>query len=53
MEEQVRLAAFAARELATGKFVHSQELVVSLRAFIREALDLDPIPSNLSIPRKG
>src|SRR6202034_1778730 len=42
-EEQVRLAARAAHELATGKVVDTQELVVSLRTFIREALDLDPI----------
>ena len=39
--------------LATGKFVHTQELVVSLRAFIREALDLDPIPSDVEIPLQG
>jgi uncharacterized membrane protein YgcG len=52
-EEQVRLAARAAQELATGKLVHTQELVVSLRAFIREALDLDPIPADLAIPLQG
>jgi uncharacterized membrane protein YgcG len=52
-EEQVRLATRAAHELTTGKLVHTQELVVSLRAFIREALDLDPIPSDLVIPRQG
>ena len=42
-EEQVRMAAAAAHELASGKLVHTEDLVVSLRAFIREALDLDPI----------
>lgn len=52
-EEQVRLAARAANELATGKLVHTHELVVSLRAFIREALDLDPIPADLAIPLQG
>lgn len=52
-EDQVRLAARAAHELATGKLVHTHELVVSLRAFIREALDLDPIPSSLTIPPQG
>jgi hypothetical protein len=52
-EEQVRFAARAAQELATGKLVHTHELVVSLRAFIREALDLDPIPSDLAIPLQG
>lgn len=52
-EEQVRLAARAAQELATGKIVHTQELVVSLRAFIREALDLDAIPADVTIPLQG
>ena len=52
-EEQVRLAAHAAHELATGKPVHTQELVVSLRVFIRDALDLDPIPADLVIPLQG
>ena len=52
-EEQVRLAAHAAHELTTGKLVHTHELVVSLRAFIREALDLDPIPADLTIPLQG
>jgi len=52
-EQQVRLAASAAHELTTGKLVHTQELVVSLRAFIREALDLDPIPSDLTVPLQG
>jgi hypothetical protein len=52
-EEQVRLAARAAHELATGRLVHTQELVISLRAFIREALDLDPIPADLAIPLQG
>ena len=52
-EEQVRLAARAAHELSTGKLVHTQELVVSLRTFIREALDLDAIPADLAIPLQG
>jgi hypothetical protein len=52
-EEQVRLAAGAAHELATGKLVHTEDLVVSLRAFIREALDLEPIPADVSIPLQG
>lgn len=52
-EEQVRLAARAAHELSAGKLVHTEELVVSLRAFIREALDLDPIPADLEIPVQG
>lgn len=52
-EEHVRLAEKAVRELVAGRPVHTHELVVSLRAFIRKALDLDPIPSDLSIPMQG
>lgn len=52
-EEQVRLAAHAARELIAGKPVHTHELVVSLRGFIREALDLVPLPADLDIPAQG
>jgi hypothetical protein len=29
------------------------ELVVSLRTFIRQVLDLEPIPPELAIPRQG
>jgi len=52
-EEHVRLAERAANELVAGRPVHTQELVVSLRAFIRKALDLDPIPADLAIPMQG
>ena len=52
-DEQVRLAARAAAELVAGRPVHTAELVVSLRDFIRGVLDLDPGPSNLEIPRQG
>jgi hypothetical protein len=52
-EEQVRLAAHAASQLVSGRNVETAELVVSLRNFIREALDLAPIPTGLSIPRQG
>src|SRR5262245_58964288 len=52
-EEQVRLAEAAARELVAGRPVHTHELVVSLRDFIREALDIDPIPAGLAIPPQG
>jgi uncharacterized membrane protein YgcG len=52
-DEQVRLAAGAAHELAAGRLVPTQELVVSLRAFIREALDLSPIPADVAIPLQG
>ena len=52
-EEQVRLAARAATELASGKPVHTHELVVSLRDFIRSVLDLDPIAADVVIPKQG
>lgn len=52
-EEQVRLAEHAARELVAGRPVHTHELVVSLRDFIRQALDLAPIPADLTIPMQG
>ena len=52
-EEHVRLAERAVRELIAGRPVHTGELVVSLRSFIREALDLGPIPSDLAIPMQG
>lgn len=52
-DEQVRLAAHAANELAEGRAVPTAELVVSLRDFIREALDLAPIPTSVTIPRQG
>jgi len=52
-EEQVRLAERAARDLVAGRQVRLDELVVSLRNFIRKALDLDPIPGDLAIPAQG
>ena len=52
-EEQVRLAAAAATELAAGRAVHTAQLVVSLRDFIRGVLDLDPMPADVSIPKQG
>lgn len=52
-EEQVRMAANAARELVAGRHLHTHQLVVSLRDFIRQALDLDPIPVELEIPMQG
>jgi hypothetical protein len=33
--------------------VHTAELVVSLRSFIRSVLDLDPIAADVSILRQG
>jgi hypothetical protein len=52
-EEHVRLAERAANELVAGRPVHTHDLVVSLRAFIRKALDLDAIPADLAIPMQG
>ncbi len=52
-EEQVRLAAAAAAELAAGRPVETAALVVCLRDFIRQVLDLQPVPSQLSIPKQG
>jgi hypothetical protein len=52
-EEQVRLAAHAAAEMAAGRGVHTADLVVSLRKFIREVLDLEPVPSDVLIPQQG
>jgi hypothetical protein len=51
--DQVRLAQRAAVELVEGRPVHTDELVVSLRDFIRRSLDLAPIPADLAIPRQG
>ncbi|MDR2214136.1 MAG: hypothetical protein LBE21_11000 [Pseudomonadales bacterium] len=52
-EQQVRLAASAATELAAGRATHTHELVVSLRNFIRQVLDLEAVPSELQIPKQG
>ena len=52
-EEHVRLAHKVAEELLAGRPVHTHALVVSLRAFIREALDLDPVPTDLELPMQG
>lgn len=52
-ESQVHLAAAAAQALIEGRSIHTAELVVSLRDFIREVLDLDPVPRGLAIPAQG
>jgi len=52
-EEQVRLAQKAARDLVEGRPVHTHDLVVSLRDFIRHALDLAPVPASLDMPLQG
>jgi uncharacterized membrane protein YgcG len=52
-EEQVSLAGVAAQDLVEGRHIPTHDLVVSLRHFIRKALDLEPIPPDLRIPRQG
>jgi heme exporter protein D len=52
-EEQVRLAAQAAADMVAGRPVETAALVVSLRTFIRDVLDLDPVPAALPVPRQG
>ena len=52
-EEQVRLAAKAASDLAAGRPVETAAIVVSLRNFIREVLDLDAVPAALLPPPQG
>jgi hypothetical protein len=51
--EQVRLAVQAANDMVAGRSVETAALVVSLRTFIREVLDLDAIPADVSIPKQG
>ena len=50
--DQVRLAVAAVNELVAGRPVETAELVIALRTFIREALDLEPV-AGLDIPRQG
>jgi heme exporter protein D len=52
-EQQVLLAARAASDLVAGRPVYTDELVVSLRDFIRKVLDLEPVPTKLTIPKQG
>src|SRR5690606_31953336 len=52
-EEHVRLASMAAAQLAAGHPIQTAELVVSLRNFIRKALGLEIIPSDVVIPAQG
>lgn len=52
-EEQVQLAAHAANEMVMGRNVEVAALVVSLRDFIRQALDLAPVPPGTVVPNQG
>ena len=52
-EEQVRLAVQAAQDMTAGRSIHTKELVVSLRNYVRDALDLEPIPASVIVPAQG
>ena len=52
-EEQVRLAAQAAQDMVAGRVVLVGPLVNSLRDFIRQALDLEPMPTDVLVPAQG
>jgi uncharacterized membrane protein YgcG len=52
-EEHVRLASQAAADMVAGRPIRTAELVVSLRTFIRTALDLAPITAGVEIPSQG
>lgn len=52
-EEHVRLAGQAARDMVEGRPIRTAELVVSLRDYIRKALDLEPAPEEAAIPLQG
>ncbi|WP_284413058.1 hypothetical protein [Acidovorax sp. SUPP2539] len=52
-DEQVQLAAQAAQDMVAGRSIETAQLVVSLRQFIRAALDLEPIAQHLPIPVQG
>ena len=50
---QVRLAAQAASDMVAGRAIETAPLVLSLRDFIREVLDLDAVPADVAIPKQG
>lgn len=52
-EEQVEMAARAAQDMVEGRPIETSALVASLRSFIRQALDLEPISPQLLIPPQG
>ena len=52
-DEQVRLAAQAAADMVACRRVETAALVVSLRSFVREVLELDPFPAGRLIPDQG
>ena len=52
-EEQVLMATQVANDMVAGRSVETAALVASLRDFIRQALDLDPVPADVAIPSQG
>lgn len=52
-EEHCRLAGQAAADMAAGRPIHTADLVISLRSFIRTALDLGPMPGDVLVPLQG
>ena len=52
-QAQVELAVQAANDMVAGRAIETAELVKSLRTFIRDVLDLEAIPADLSIPKQG
>lgn len=52
-EEQVRLAVAAANDMVAGQNIETAALVASLRDFIRQALDLEPVAADIKIPSQG
>lgn len=52
-EQQVLLAAEAARAMVEGRSIETSELVLSLRNFIRDVLDLEAIAGDIAIPKQG
>ena len=52
-DDQVRLAAQAATEMAAGRPVETAALAASLRDFVRDVLELEPIPASVAIPKQG
>ncbi|MEO8001268.1 MAG: hypothetical protein ABI644_05285 [Arenimonas sp.] len=52
-EEQVKLATKAVNELVAGRSVDTNELVASLRVFIRSVLDLEPVHADTLALKQG
>ena len=52
-EEHCRLAGQAASDMAAGRPIHTADLVISLRNYVRDALDLGPIPGDVRVPLQG